>query len=112
MKLAIITLLIVVSVTPLLKAQEASGRYQLVVAQAGKDWGMPSMVFKIDTASGQTWVYQIGQVEVAEKYRSQFPKGIRADGWTPIPDSFGAEVGKALKFPEGYGTKPTPSPMP
>jgi len=55
---------------------------------------------------------QIGHVEVAEKYRSQFPKGIRADGWTPMPDSFGAEVGKALKLPEGYGIKPIPPPMP
>jgi hypothetical protein len=74
---------------------------------------MPSMVFKIDTTTGQAWVYQIANVEIPEKYRSQYPKGgVRADGWTPIPDSFGAEVGKAMNFPEGYTHPAAPSHSP
>ncbi len=73
---------------------------------------MPQMIFKIDTATGQTWVYEFAFAEVPDKYRTQFPKGIRAEGWNLIPDNFGFEVGKAMKFPEGYIPRPAAAASP
>src|SRR6266480_706684 len=113
----IIAIILIFSFTAVSRAQEGVGRYQIVVAQAAKDWMMPNIVFKIDTATGQTWVYQFGNVEVPEKFRSQFPKGARVDGWTPIPASFGSEVGKVMNdflgyLREGSIVSPTPARTP
>jgi hypothetical protein len=118
MKLIVVTMLSIVLLRPISNAQEAPGRYQLVVAQAAKDWMMPSMVFKIDTATGATWVYRFVNVDVPDKYRSAFPKGVRVDGWEPIPASLGNEAHNAMTdFPAflrsaATGSSPTPSQTP